>query len=71
LSDNTSSSEYVGRRSIVDLSYDEARQFLLKAESYCSLELPPYINFDDLINGVLIMYKAQQRSAGAQSRALS
>ncbi len=40
------------RRSILDLTYNEARTFLLKPESYCSLDLPPYIAFGDLINGV-------------------
>lgn len=40
------------RKSILDLSGDEARAFLLKPESYCSLDLPPYIFFGDLIDGV-------------------
>lgn len=39
-------------RSILDLSSDEARAFLLKPESYCSLDLPPYIVFGELIDGV-------------------
>lgn len=37
------------RKSILDLSAAEARAFLLKPESYCSLDLPPYIRFDTLI----------------------
>lgn len=37
------------RKSILDLSAAEARAFLLKPESYCSLDLPPYIRFDALI----------------------
>ncbi len=40
------------RRSILDLTHDDARSFLLKPESYCSLDLPPYIGFADLIEGV-------------------
>ena len=40
------------RKSILDLSGDEARAFFLKPESYCSLDLPPYIVFGDLIDGV-------------------
>ncbi len=40
------------RCSILDLTAEEARPFLLKAESYCSLDLPPYIGFADLIDGV-------------------
>ena len=46
------SPKYPGRRSILDLTQGEARTFLLKPESYCSLDLPPYIVFGDLVNGV-------------------
>jgi len=38
------------RKSILDLSAAEAREFLLKPESYCSLDLPPYIRFDALLD---------------------
>ncbi|WP_169294864.1 RNA-directed DNA polymerase [Advenella sp. EE-W14] len=37
------------RQSILELSAEEARAFFLKAESYCSLDLPHYIRFDALI----------------------
>lgn len=40
------------RRSLLDLEHDDARRFFLKPESYCSLDLPPYIEFADLIRGV-------------------
>ena len=40
------------RQSILDLTASEARAFLLKPESYCSLDLPPYICFGNLINSV-------------------
>lgn len=40
------------RRTILDLSANEARDFFLKEESYCSLELPPYIVFANLIKNV-------------------
>ncbi len=40
------------RKSILGLSAGEARAFLLKPESYCSLDLPPYIRFDTLIDEV-------------------
>ena len=39
-------------RSILDLTYDEARRFLLKHESYCNFDLPSYIDFGRLIDGV-------------------
>ena len=40
------------RRSIIELSCDEAREFLLKQESYCTIELPPYFKFDELISSI-------------------
>ncbi len=40
------------RRSIVDLDSDEAAAFLLKPESYCTIELPEYFTFRNLISNV-------------------
>ncbi len=40
------------RRSISELSCDEARAFLLKQESYCTIDLPPYFQFNDLFSGI-------------------
>lgn len=40
------------RKSIIGLTGSEAQAFLLKPESYCSLDLPSYIRFDALIEGV-------------------
>jgi hypothetical protein len=37
------------RKSILSLSHKDAREFLLKAESYNSVDLPPYFVFGDLI----------------------
>ena len=39
-------------RSITELSCDEARTFLLKGESYCTIELPRYFQFDGLLESV-------------------
>ncbi len=39
-------------RSIVELSCDEARDFLLRHENYCKIDLPLYFNFDFLIRNV-------------------
>ena len=52
MSDETKKSGILRSRSILDLAHNEVRNFLLKPESYFSLDLPPYIVFDDLINGV-------------------
>lgn len=40
------------RKSILELSAAEAQAFFLKPESYCSLDLPPYIRFDKLVDAV-------------------
>ena len=38
--------------SILELTEEQARKLLLKEESYCSVDLPPYIVFTDLLNAV-------------------
>jgi RNA-directed DNA polymerase len=40
------------RQSVLELDCAAARAFFLKGESYCNLDLPPYIRFDALIDGV-------------------
>ena len=40
------------RQSILECSSADGRAFLLKAQSYCTLKLPPYIRFDALIDDV-------------------
>ena len=40
------------RRSVLDLSGDQARDFFLKQESYCTIEFPSYFVFSDLISEV-------------------
>ena len=40
------------RRSISELSNEEAKAFLLKRESYLNFELPPYFRFESLLNEV-------------------
>lgn len=52
MSASARSSAKISRRSLLDLTHDEARSFLLTPESYCKLDLPPYIAFGDLINGI-------------------
>ena len=39
-------------RSIIELSSDEARDFLFRHENYCKIDLPLYFNFDCLIRNV-------------------
>ena len=40
------------RRSIIELSCDEAREFFLKQESYFTTDLPSYYQFNDLLSNV-------------------
>lgn len=39
-------------QSILDMSAKDARTFFLKAESYCSVDLPPYFDFDKVLQPV-------------------
>ncbi|MBC2306231.1 hypothetical protein [Listeria booriae] len=38
------------RKSIIDMTTDEARMFLLKGESYITSSLPAYLNMDGILN---------------------
>lgn len=47
-------------RSILEMSAEDARAFLLKQESYCTIDLPPYFTFEKLlwnISGLLDSHK--------------
>lgn len=39
-------------KSVLDMSAVQARAFFLKSESYCSVELPPYFQFDTILSSV-------------------
>ncbi len=39
-------------RSIIELSCGDAQKFFLKQESYCTIDLPQYFDFDDLLSDV-------------------
>ena len=39
-------------KTLLELSNTEARQYFLKQESYCSIELPKYFNFQPLLNAL-------------------
>ncbi|OOF81742.1 cobalt transporter [Rodentibacter ratti] len=40
------------RKSILELSHDEARNFFLKHESYCNIDLPKYFSFSKLLQEI-------------------
>lgn len=50
------------RRSILELSCDEAQTFLLKQESYCTIDLPPYFQFNELLSDVAKVLKGKRLS---------
>ena len=60
--------EQAKRRSIIDLSCVEARVFLLKQESYCNFDLPPYFQFDELLNGIIEEIRDKPLSSFGNSR---
>ena len=45
------------RRFVLDLSANQARDFFLKQESYCTIEFPPYIVFSNIIRRVYDVLK--------------
>lgn len=49
-------------RSILELSAEEARIFLLKEESYSTIDLPLYISFENLINGIAKVLEGKKLS---------
>ena len=51
------------RQSIIELSYTRARAFLLKQESYCTVQLPSYFKFNSLLNGVAKLLKNSSLSS--------
>lgn len=44
-------------QSVIELSAHDARRFFLKNESYCSIELPKYYNFQELIDKISCFYE--------------
>ncbi|MGC6359548.1 RNA-directed DNA polymerase [Bisgaard Taxon 45] len=39
-------------KTILDLNHIKAKEFLLKSESYCNVDLPEYISFQELLNNL-------------------
>ena len=39
-------------RSVLDLSFKEAKDFFIKHESYCNFDLPPYIKFNTILQNI-------------------
>lgn len=56
-------------RSILEMSAHEARAFLLKPESYCSIDLPDYINFTGVLVETETVLKASELSTKQKASA--
>ncbi len=50
------------KKTVLDLSYSKACMDFLESESYCHFELPPYINFDQILTEVDIALKNKNLS---------
>ena len=50
--DRTQAKDGRKRRPIIELSGKEARAFFIKQESYCTIDLPLYFQFEGLLQGV-------------------
>ena len=57
-------------RSVLELSTPEARNFFLKSESYCKMELPPYFVFDELLRFISEKIKDRKPSNFYDSKKL-
>lgn len=50
-------------RSILKMSAEDAQAFLLTPESYCTIDLPPYFTFEDLLNKISEFLKDKNLSS--------
>ena len=49
----------MSRKSILELNANEARQFFLKHESYCNIDLPKYFSFSELLEKISDEYSGK------------
>ena len=49
----------MSRKSILELNANEARQFFLKHESYCNIDLPKYFSFSELLEKISNKYSGK------------
>lgn len=49
----------MSRKSILELNANEARQFFLKHESYCNIDLPKYFSFSELLEKISNEYSGK------------
>ena len=56
------------RRTILELSCVEAREFFLTSQTYCTLEIPKYFQFGTLLNGVAEVLAGESLSGFQQGQ---
>ena len=61
-SDRTQAEHGRKRRPIIELSGEEAHAFFIKQESYCTIDLPRYFQFDGLLQGVAEVLEGKKLS---------
>lgn len=49
----------MSRKSILELTASEAKDFFLKHESYCNIDLPKYFSFSDLLKKISQEYSGK------------
>lgn len=54
------------KKTVLNLSPDEALKFFLKPESYCNLDLPPYLMFDSLLSDTASVLDGKKLSSMVQ-----
>lgn len=56
------------RRSVLELTHQEAREFFLKTESYCNFDFPPYIAFGSLLAEVDVFLEGKTLASLSSSK---
>ena len=57
--------ERMSRKSILEMSHEEAKDFFLKDKSYCNIDLPEYFSFSNLLNEISKVLDEKKRVSDA------
>lgn len=50
---------------IIDLDSASAHEYFLKSESYCNIDLPPYYNFQKVLDNTYDVYRRLSTAKGS------
>ena len=53
---------------ILDLDHDQARRLLMQSKSYCTVVLPEYIDFSDILRQAVISVKSHTSRVSGSKR---